>query len=369
METLVTMNKELRQRINARLEEETRNTATRLLQDDDSEQVAVGLRSIETYTQLLKAMKPNPIREWMLALIVALACLIIAGLLWYVRLPKIHVSLRVQSDAATFQLKKPWRPPDSYAVDKLRIERLNQVFAPALEMTIENASEEAWLEVEGTNVVLQKLDFGQDGRLELIPKNGRFEIFYRGSHFKGEVAVSGSSSISAGENLNRKGNLKITEDFKIPESIQFNTNSSGMVPTLIKIYPQGELTFQDIYVQAMSFFHERTSEPGSKFFESAIHSGSISIHDVSVEETLQEGDRLMMAGVEGRLRKVSHGSEIDLIFEGTVEKLLLGPKGLEKNLSPSYLEYFYVRKPLAFLWGAVVFLWGLLWRVRKMITY
>ena len=215
-----------------------------------------------------------PVQLVMLVLIVALACLIIAGLLWYVRLPKIHVSLRVQSDAATFQLKKPWRPTNSYAVDKLRIERLNQVFAPALEMTIDNALEEAWLEVEGTNVVLQKLDFGQDGMLELIPKSGRFEIFYRGSHFKGEVAVSGSSSVSAGENLNRKGNLKINEDFKIPESIQFNTSNSGMVPTLIKIYPQGELTFQDIYVQAMSFFHERISEPGSKFFESAIHSGS-----------------------------------------------------------------------------------------------
>ena len=77
----------------------------------------------------------------------------------------------------------------------------------------------------------------------------------------------------------------------------------------------------------------------------------------------------MIEGVEGRLRKVGHGSEIELVFEGTVETLLLGPKGFEKNLSPSYLEYLYVRKPLAFFWGAVVFLWGLLWRVRKMITY
>jgi hypothetical protein len=76
----------------------------------------------------------------------------------------------------------------------------------------------------------------------------------------------------------------------------------------------------------------------------------------------------MIGGIDGRLIKISHGSDINLIYEGTVEQLLIGPKGYEKNLSPSYLEYFYVRKPLAFFWGAVVFLWGLLWRIRKMIT-
>jgi hypothetical protein len=122
-------------------------------------------------------------------------------------------------------------------------------------------------------------------------------------------------------------------------------------------------------VQALSFFRENISEPGSVFFESAISSGRINIHDVSGHETLNEGDRLIMEGVEGRLLKISHGSEINLVFEGAVEKLLLGPKGFEKNLSPSFLEYLYVRKPLAFFWGAVVFLWGVLWRVRKLITY
>ena len=369
LETPVTMNKELRQRISARLEEETRNTATRLLQDDDSEQVAVGLRNIETYSQILKAMKPNPVREWLLASIVAMACLMIAGLLWYFRLPQIHVSLKVRSNAATFQLQKPWQPPHSYTVDKLRIERLHSISAPALDMKIENESDEAWLEIEGAKVALQKLNFGPSGILELNPKRRLLEIFYRGSHLKGEVAVSGASSVSAGKDSNRAEYTQIKEDFKIPESIQFNTDNSGMVPTLIKIYPQGEWTFQDIYVQKLSFFQERPSEPGSIYFVSSINSGNISIHDVSLKETLYEGDRLLIEGVDGRLRKVTYGSEIELIFEGTVETLLLGPKGFEKNLSPSYLEYLYVRKPLAFFWGAVVFLWGLLWRVRKMMTY
>ena len=362
------MNNELRQRIKTELEKEISGTATHLLQNDDSEQVAVGLRKIDACSKLLQAMKPNPFREWILASIVALVCLMIAGLLWYLRLPKVHVSLKVQSKAATFKLKKPWRPHKSYALDKVRIERLNGVFAPALDLEIETESDEAWLEVGGKNVALQKLDFGQNGFLELSPKRGRIEIFYRGSGLKGEIAVSGSSTVSAGENLNNAGYFQIYEDFKIPESIRFIAKSNGMVPTLIKLHPQENLTFQDIYVQELSFFSERTSEPGSIFFESAINSGSIKLHDVSKNETLHEGDRLMIGGIEGRLLSIGHGSELNLIYEGTVEKLLIGPKGYEKNLSPSYLEYFYVRKPLAFFWGAVVFLWGLLWRIRKMIT-
>ncbi|MGD2186274.1 MAG: hypothetical protein PVI71_09105, partial [Desulfobacterales bacterium] len=349
-------------------EKEISDTATRLLQDNDNREVAAGLRNIEAYTQLLKAMKPNPFRVLTLALFVVLIYLMIAGLLWYFRLPKIHVSFQVQSKAATFQLKKPWRPKKSYPVNKLRIERLNVVSAPALEIEIENESDEAWLEVDGSNLVLGKLDFGQNGFLELNPKRERLEIFYRGNSLKGEVAISGLSAVSAGHNLNRAENFQMNKNFQIPESIRFIAKSRGMVPTLIKIYPKGEWTFQDIYVQKLSFFRESIPEPGSIFFESAISGGSISIHDVSVNETLHEGDRLMIEGVEGRLLKIGHGSEINLVFEGTVEKLLLGPKGFEKNLSPSFLEYLYVRKPLAFFWGAVVFLWGVLWRVRKLIT-
>ena len=369
MEAIFSMSSELRQRIKTKLEKEISGTATRLLKNEDKREVAVGLRNIEAYTQLLKAMKPNPFRVLTLALFVALVYLMIAGLLWYFRLPKVHVTFKVQSKAVTFQLKKPWRPNRTYAVDKLRIERLSAVFAPALEIEIGNESDEAWLEVDGSNVVLQKLDFGQNGFLELNPKRGRLEIFYRGSNLKGEVAVSGLSAVSAGKNLSKTGNLQVNKDFKVPESIRFIAESRGMVPTLLKIYPQDEWTFQDIYVQTLSFFRENTSEPGSVFFESAISSGKINIHDVSGHETLNEGDRLIVEGVEGRLLKISHGSEINLVFEGAVEKLLIGPKGFEKNLSPSFLEYLYVRKPLAFFWGAVVFLWGVLWRVRKLIIY
>ena len=250
----------------------------------------------------------------------------IAGLLWYLRLPKVHVSLKVQSKAVTFKLKKPWRPHKSYAVDKVRIERLNGIFAPALDLEIETESDEAWLEIDGKNVVLQKLEFEQNGFLELNPKRGRIEIFYRGSGLKGEVAVSGLSVVSAGENLNKAGYNQINEDFKIPESIRFIAKSSGMVPTLIRLHPQEDWTFQDIYVQELSFFSERISEPGSIFFESTINSGSINLHDVSMKETLQEGDRLIIGGLDGRLIKISHGSDINLIYEGTVEQLLIGPK-------------------------------------------
>lgn len=369
MEAIVAMNNELRQRIKAKLEKEISSTANQLLQNDDKRKVGEGLQNIEAYTQLLKAMKPNPFRVLTLTLVVALVYLMIAGLLWYFRLPKIHVSFKVQSNAVTFQLQKPWQPHKSYAVDRVRIERLNTVLAPALEMEIENESDEAWLEVAGSNVVLQKLDFGQNGFIELSPKSGHIEIFCRGSSLKGEVVMSGVSSVSAGEDLNRTGYVQIQKDFKIPESIRFNAQSSGMVPTLIKIFPQGEWTLQDIYVQGLSFFRESISEPGSIFFESAISSGSINIHDVHVNEILQQGDRLVIGGLEGRLLRISHGSDLNLVFEGTVEKLLLGPKGFEKNLAPSFLEYLYVRKPLAFFWGAVLFLWGVLWRVRKLITY
>jgi hypothetical protein len=45
----------------------------------------------------------------------------------------------------------------------------------------------------------------------------------------------------------------------------------------------------------------------------------------------------------------------------------IGPKGFEKNLAPSLLEYFYHHQRFGFFWGVVAFLWGILWGLKETI--
>jgi hypothetical protein len=58
---------------------------------------------------------------------------------------------------------------------------------------------------------------------------------------------------------------------------------------------------------------------------------------------------------------------INIIFEGTARQIQVGPEGFERNLVPTYLQYFYHQQSLAFFWSTIGFLWGILWSIRKTI--
>jgi hypothetical protein len=95
--------------------------------------------------------------------------------------------------------------------------------------------------------------------------------------------------------------------------------------------------------------------------------GMLTLHDVSEIITLREKERLSVTGVDGRVVELRAHDAINLIFEGTARTIDIGPTGFERHLTPTYLAYLYHQKPLAFFWGAVVFCWGVLWSIRKMI--
>lgn len=361
------MKEDIRRRLEKKLTEKARKTAKNLLEEKDAESISQGLRQLDDYQRVLAALKPGDGRDAKKAIVIAFICILAAGLLWYLRVPRIHVLVDVHSDVVAFELNEPWQLEDHLGARQLRVEYMESIRAPALGVDLDSSTGDAWIDLSGGQIELHRAVFAAGGYLEIEGGPEQMDWYFKNASFKGNLLLKGAVLLSAGNRPDSLAINGIRQSIEIPETVHIKSGDKGMIPSVVRIHPLDGWGFRDIRVNSLSFFRERASTPGSTGFESAIRKGSVEIHETSSQTDLKEGDRLLLEGIAGRLVRVEQGSALRIAFEGTVEKLLTGPEGFERNLAPSYLEYLYVRKPLTFFWSAVVFLWGMLWSILKWI--
>jgi hypothetical protein len=85
-------------------------------------------------------------------------------------------------------------------------------------------------------------------------------------------------------------------------------------------------------------------------------------------QELREGDLLTMSNTsDAVLDAKGDKGVIHMTVNGAVSALRVGDSTTKTEIAPSYLEYLYNKKSLAFFWSAIGFLWGLIWSVRNTI--
>ncbi len=357
----------IRRELEKTLAKQARETARTLLEAKDAESVARELRRLDAYQRVLAALKPGAGRDVGKAILIAFVCVLAAGLLWYLRVPRIHVLADVHSDVVAFELTEPWQLERRLGARQLRVEYLESIRAPALGLDIDSSSGDAWIDLSGGQIELHRAVFDAGGYLEIDGGAEQMDWYFKNASLRGDLLLKGAVLLSAGKSPDRRAIDGLRQNIEVPETVHIRSGDTGMIPSVVRIRPLDGWGFRDIRVNRLSFFRERASTPGSTGFESAIRKGSVTIHETSTETELKAGDRLVLEGIDGRLTRVEQGAALRTTFEGTVENLRTGPEGFERNLAPSYLEYLYVRKPLTFFWSAVVFLWGMLWSILKWI--
>jgi hypothetical protein len=72
-----------------------------------------------------------------------------------------------------------------------------------------------------------------------------------------------------------------------------------------------------------------------------------------------------MGGAISALRVMPDG--ITVRFAGSVHGLTLGRANFARELRPTLIEYLFHQQTVGFLWGAVTFLWGMLWSARRLL--
>src|SRR5262249_5336989 len=149
----------------------------------------------------------------------------------------------------------------------------------------------------------------------------------------------------------------------IPEIIDFSVDEPQAVVSQFSIHSPAPWLLRRPQFTYLSFAQEEMRGLGESSVASGIKTGTVKFNDTSwpiVE--LREGDLVSLNRTEsGRIDARAEAGAIHVTLSGSVGSVTLGDPLTRKELAPSYLEYLYNTKSLAFFWSAVVFLWGLIW--------
>ena len=353
----------------SRREERITAVVRRLLDGTDAHELRPELEEIDAYSRLLSTRPPKKERRsWIWPAGVAVVCIVAAGILWSLKIPRTNVSMTVDTDSVTATLAKPWRIDDAFHSKLMHFERLSKIQSPNLGLAIDQRSGDAWFELSGGRIDLQMLEVDRNGTVELFTDPEEVDLYASGARVTGKITVTGKVNVTAGP---RAGETTVngSYDIDIPETLEFAVTNPQTVSSQLTVHSPEPWSLGRPQASSLNFARLEIKGVGEPLLTSGLKSGTARFNDTAwpVLE-LREGDFLSVrpaasAVVDARGAK----GVIHMTVNGAVSGLRVGDSTAKTELAPSYLEYLYNKKSLAFFWSAIVFLWGLIWSVRNTI--
>jgi len=329
------------------------------------------LALLKSYDQLIESSGAVRRATLLAAALVALFCFLAAGTVWAVRVPSTNVRLTIVTDAVTFRLAETWRWNGSWRLRDapFRLDEMSELALPPEFSARSDLKGRAWLDVENGQVSLAAMEFRAHGTLALVRSAGSANYFVLSLHapLRGQAQISGAPEISAGE---RPGVAVATNAprLEIPAIASFYDSGRPSIPARINLGVKDKIVWRDMAIERLSFARESSVGDALPVFVSAITGGTVTLVDTGEKVTLREADQLYLEGATGTIQELEIGPDsLRLVFEGTVKKIALGATAAGENLTPTWLTYIYHQERLGFFWGAVVFLWGVLWSGRQLL--
>jgi hypothetical protein len=362
------MSNDLGSRLAARREERITEVVRRLLDGDEASSVRPDLEEIDVYSRLIAARPPSRKSHWTLPASVALICIVAAGILWSLKIPRTNVSMTVDTDSLSATLGKPWRTDDAFHSPLMHFERLSTIQAPNLGLAIDQGAGDAWFELNGGQIDLQTLEIDKGAMVEFNADRDELEIYASGGRLTGRITVTGNVRVTAGP---RAGETSVNSPYQIdiPETVEFAVNRPQSVPTQLTVHSPKPWSLGRLQATGLSFAREELKGAGERSLTSGLKSGTARFADTAWPVLdLREGDLLTMHPTKSAVLE-ARGADgvIHMTVNGAVSGFRVGDSTTGMELAPSYLEYLYNKKSLAFFWSAIVFLWGFIWSVRNTI--
>ena len=363
------MNTDFGGQLASRREERIAAVVHRLLDGVEARELRPELEEIDAYSRLLSTRPPKKEgRSWLWPAGVAFVCVVAAGVLWGLKIPQTHVSMTVDTDSVTATLAKPWRIDDAFHSPLMHFERLSKINAPNLGLAIDQGSGDAWFELNGGHIDLQMLEVDKNGTVELFTDQDEVDIFASRARLTGKITVTGKVNVTAGP---RAGETSVNGSYQIdiPETVEFAVSRPQSVPSQLTVHSPEPWSLGRPQATHLSFAREEIKGAGERWLTSGIKSGTARFDDTAWPALeLREGDLLTMRPAQSAVLD-ARGAKgvIHMTVNGAVSGLRVGDSTTKTELAPSYLEYLYNKKSLAFFWSAIVFLWGLIWSVRNTI--
>jgi hypothetical protein len=362
------MNPDVRRLLATKREDQIAKVIQELLDGVAITRLKADLEQIDLYTNLLSATERKTDRNWLWPAAIASLCVAIAGILWSVKIPRTQIASGLSTDSLTATVAKTWHIEDAFHARRMHFERLSMIQGPNLGLTIDHGSGDAWFEVEGGDLTLQMLQVSDGALVEIDADKDEVNIYASKGQVTGKVTVTGKVNVTAGP---RAGETSVDRRYQIdiPETVDFVADKMQSIPSEFTVHSPSKWALGQLQASSISFTREELRGTGERSLRSGVKSGTIRFDDTAwAVLELREGDLLGLHRTESAAVEV--GSENGLIhvtFNG-VAAVTVGDLKTSKTLAPSYLEYLYQKKSLALLWGAIVFLWGVIWGVRNSIS-
>ena len=364
------MNDEVRASLASQRDERIAKVAQRLRDGETARDVQADLDNIAAYSKILDAAGPKPSRRptWIAPVIVGLVCVTVAGILWSMKVPRTNISMAAQTGTMRFSLARAWKIENAFHAKVMHLERLSTIQAPNLGLDINEASADAWFELRGDAIDLQTLEIGRGANVEINNDPGEIDLYASDAPLSGKLTVSGKVHVSAGP---RAGETTVdgTYELEVPETVEFAVQKPQRIPSQLSVHaPAAAWKLGRISTAQLDFTREEKRDAGERFLTSAIRSGTLRFDDTSSTLDLREGDYVRIRPAESAVLLTRSAEDaMHVTLSGLVSSVRVGEGASERNVAPSYLEYLYGKKSLGFFWGAIVFLWGMIWSIRKTV--
>jgi hypothetical protein len=250
----------------------------------------------------------------------------------------------------------------------MHFERLTKIQAPNLGLSINDNAGDAWVRLEGGQISLQSLQLDKGALLHLVADKDEVSLFVNRKSMRGTVTVFGVGSMTAGS---KSGDTSVTRRYslEVPETLEFVLSHPQAIPSRLTIHRPKRWNLGIIPVANLNFAMEEVRGITETEFTSGIKSGSIRFNDAAWRSIEISENELLTVNQTDEAAVELRSAEplIHVTLNGVVKDVMVGRAEARTRMSPSYLEYFYNKKALAVFWGAVVFVWGILWGIRRTI--
>lgn len=356
------MSPQTREQLRAHATSRFDDAARHLLEDDDTAAASDKLTQARLAEELLHDTRRPPKQLYVLG-ITTLVCLTLVGLAWSIHKPSNPLLLEVESESVGLRLGREWLS-DSLGIraDKFMFDNLHNVQAggPGIDGRYD------YLEVTGPEAVLDRLQVPADARMELHGAPKGFSLSILGESVGGEIKVRDAHFTVTGSDGFVEYELSVpAQDFP-PESIRFS--GGGSAGAEFRLNATGGTEWRLLRLNGMELDFNREDPPGSGRLVSSVLKGNLTFPQSGRKVELLEADTLQLQGVRSARLVLSYAQgRLKVEFQGEVDSIHGGPEGFVKNLTPTWLEYFYHHQQLAVFWSALVFLSGLLWKLRNFL--
>jgi hypothetical protein len=325
------------------------------------------LKEYEALIQLSRASKRNSL---IAAGIVGTFCLLLAGLAWAVRIPSTNLHVTIVTNALTIGLTEPWQWSGHWQLGDsvFRLDEMSEINLPPELSSVQELKGRAWLDIAKGSVALSDLELGSRGIFTFLRNSSAaINILSFNAPLKGQLQIFGSPAVSAGEAPSRSTALQ-TPHLEVPLTILFYGDGHPRIPARIRLNAKDKITWRNIAISKLSFFREESGADEGSVCVSGIESGTVTIGETGEKAELQARDQLYLESFTGIVQELELGPDaLRLSFKGRAKKVSVGVTGFEENLAPTWLSYLYHQERLGFLWGAVAFLWGIIWSGRELL--